>query len=74
MFMGIGLFTSTSGIVAAWMLGDSFKTDAKKKWQSAKVKPANTLHPKKNSTLKANSAINLRDDTKQTRRRIFKML
>ena len=30
MFMGIGLFTSTSGIVAAWMLGDSFKTDAKK--------------------------------------------
>lgn len=25
MFMGIGLFTSTSGIVAAWMLGDSLK-------------------------------------------------
>lgn len=39
MFMGIGLFTSTSGIVAAWMLGDSFKTDAKKNCRAQKLSP-----------------------------------
>lgn len=30
MFIGIGLFTATSGIVAAWILGDSFTVDSKK--------------------------------------------